>query len=334
MSIAVVDGLPSHLRPARLIRPRGPPPGDPALPREYDLYPEPTRRRRRRFDDDDAPPAGTVPPCPRSTVAATPTRRPPAGDRWSTWARGRARAGPDPAWWSPSTPPSTPNSASSRPARRPTSTCSSAPCPAPTGRVLLAAKRYRDRGAPAVPPRRRLPGGPPRAPLPRDAGDGHAAPRSGATCSPAIGRAAEFAALCRLWAGGRRGALSGAAGRDRAAAGVHRRRRRRTAAPRLAQLRPVPDELADLWRQLVDGLVGFARAGLAHGDLSAYNLLVHDGRLVLIDLPQVVDVVGNPHGPSSSPATSQRIGEWFTARGHTCTPDALLDELRAEIGLQ
>ena len=42
-----------------------------------------------------------------------------------------------------------------------------------------------------------------------------------------------------------------------------------TAAPRLAQVRPDPDELADLWRQLVDALTALAAAGLAHGDLSA-----------------------------------------------------------------
>ena len=41
-----------------------------------------------------------------------------------------------------------------------------------------------------------------------------------------------------------------------------------------------------------------ALAGYAHGDLSPYNVLVHDGRLVLIDLPQIVDVVGNPQGPA------------------------------------
>ena len=34
--------------------------------------------------------------------------------------------------------------------------------------------------------------------------------------------------------------------------------------------------------------------GRAHGDLSPYNVLVQDGRLVLIDLPQVVDVVAAP----------------------------------------
>src|SRR5690606_5701919 len=58
------------------------------------------------------------------------------------------------------------------------------------------------------------------------------------------------------------------------------------AAPRLAQLRPDPDELHELGLQLVALLDLTASAGLAHGDLSAYNLLVHDGQLVLIDLPR------------------------------------------------
>src|SRR6185437_9425012 len=59
-----------------------------------------------------------------------------------------------------------------------------------------------------------------------------------------------------------------------------------TAAPRLAETRPDPAALAGLWDQLVQALTALARDGLAHGDLSAYNLLVHDGRLVMIDLPQ------------------------------------------------
>jgi RIO kinase 1 len=109
-----------------------------------------------------------------------------------------------------------------------------------------------------------------------------------------------------------------------------------TAAPRLAQLRPDEDELCDLWHQLVDALLGLARHGLTHGDLSAYNLLVHDGRLVLIDLPQVVDVVGNPQGPEFLARDVRRIGEWFTARGlpaRAGTPDDLLEELRVEVGM-
>ena len=87
------------------------------------------------------------------------------------------------------------------------------------------------------------------------------------------------------------------------------------AAPRLAETRPGPAELAGLWDQLVQALVALARDGLAHGDLSAYNLLVHDGRLVMIDLPQVVDVIANPRGAFFLTRDAENIGRWFTARG-------------------
>jgi RIO kinase 1 len=89
------------------------------------------------------------------------------------------------------------------------------------------------------------------------------------------------------------------------------------AAPRLAETRPGPAELAALWDQLVRALVALARDGLAHGDLSAYNLLVHDGRLVMIDLPQVVDVIANPRGAYFLTRDAQNVGRWFTARGLT-----------------
>ncbi len=88
-----------------------------------------------------------------------------------------------------------------------------------------------------------------------------------------------------------------------------------TAAPRLAETRPAAAELADLWDQLVEALVALARDGLAHGDLSAYNLLVHDGRLVMIDLPQVVDVIANPRGAWFLSRDADNIGRWFAARG-------------------
>ncbi|GAB2985567.1 RIO kinase 1 [Saccharothrix stipae] len=87
------------------------------------------------------------------------------------------------------------------------------------------------------------------------------------------------------------------------------------AAPRLAQLRPEPDELLGLWRQLVDALGVMASVGLAHGDLSAFNLMVHDGRLVVIDLPQVVDLVANPRGPEFLERDVRNVAGWFTARG-------------------
>jgi RIO kinase 1 len=88
-----------------------------------------------------------------------------------------------------------------------------------------------------------------------------------------------------------------------------------TAAPRLAQYRASPDELADLFDQCVGAMRLLARAGYAHGDLSAFNLLVHRGRLVMIDLPQVVDLVANPQGPEYLRRDCENICRWFTARG-------------------
>ena len=90
-----------------------------------------------------------------------------------------------------------------------------------------------------------------------------------------------------------------------------------TGAPRLAELRPAGALLASLWDQLVDAVVTLARHGLAHGDLSAYNLLVHGDRLVMIDLPQVVDVVANPQGARYLERDADNVAAWFTARGLT-----------------
>ena len=127
--------------------------------------------------------------------------------------------------------------------------------------------------------------------------------------------AAEFTALCRLWELGvavpypvqilGTEVLQEFIGDTDDAA----------AAPRLAQLRPDTADLADLWRQLVEALTTMARAGWAHGDLSAYNLLVHDGRLVVIDLPQIVDVVANPRGREFLQRDARNVATWFSAHG-------------------
>ncbi|MFF0655241.1 serine protein kinase RIO [Micromonospora tulbaghiae] len=109
------------------------------------------------------------------------------------------------------------------------------------------------------------------------------------------------------------------------------------AAPRLAQVRPGDDELRDLWDQLVEALAVLARAGYAHGDLSPYNLLVHAGRLVMIDLPQVVDVVANPQGADFLARDVRVVAAWFTARGMPATvtdPAALTEALLREAGIR
>jgi RIO kinase 1 len=107
-----------------------------------------------------------------------------------------------------------------------------------------------------------------------------------------------------------------------------------TAAPRLAEFPARGSELAPLWSQLVDMLVLLARAGLAHADLSAYNLLVHRERLVMIDLPQAVDVIANPQGAAFLDRDAANVATWFAAHGLPgADPQALTALLRAEAGL-
>jgi RIO kinase 1 len=102
------------------------------------------------------------------------------------------------------------------------------------------------------------------------------------------------------------------------------------AAPRLAQARTSRPELADYFEQVTDAMRALAANGQAHGDLSAYNLLVHAGRIVMIDLPQVVDIVANPRGLEFLERDCRTICTWFASRGLLRDPDELLSLLAAE----
>jgi len=101
------------------------------------------------------------------------------------------------------------------------------------------------------------------------------------------------------------------------------------AAPRLAQVRSDVVDLADLFDQIVDLMRIFAAAGFAHGDLSAYNLLVHEGRVRVIDLPQIVDTVANPQGLDLLHRDCVNICDWFTRRRLERDPEELFAGLLA-----
>ncbi|WP_341976966.1 serine/threonine protein kinase [Microbacterium sp. LTA6] len=102
-----------------------------------------------------------------------------------------------------------------------------------------------------------------------------------------------------------------------------------TAAPRLAQVRSDRAELADFFVQIVDLMRIFAAAGFAHGDLSAYNLLVHEGRVRVIDLPQIVDIIANPQGLDLLHRDCVNVCDWFTRRRVECDAEELFAELLA-----
>jgi RIO kinase 1 len=86
-------------------------------------------------------------------------------------------------------------------------------------------------------------------------------------------------------------------------------------APRLAATRPDRELLESYYEQLRSALGALARDGIAHGDLSPYNVLAAGERLVVIDLPQIVDLVANPAGPDFLLRDCHNMCTWFQRRG-------------------
>ena len=70
------------------------------------------------------------------------------------------------------------------------------------------------------------------------------------------------------------------------------------AAPRLVNCDLDHVAASALYDQAVELMRDFADAGIVHGDLSPYNLLVWEDKLWAIDVPQAVDLFINPNGPT------------------------------------
>jgi RIO kinase 1 len=307
-----------------------------------DFKPMRRRGRNRQFDDDDTVvTTGWQPPAVADDPADDPDA-PQTGDRWSTWdlsTAGERGPKPYPDWLVTELAAVDTELGVLKTGKEADVHLIQRAVPDTDRSCLLAAKRYRDS-------QHRL--------FHRDSGylEGRRVRGSRETRAMAKGTAfgrkviagrwaaAEFGILCRLWQ------ASSALGQPVVPypvqllgtevlmeflgdAGTGQ------AAPRLAQLRPDPSQLADLWQQLVAAMSMLARIGLAHGDLSPYNILVHGDRLVLIDLPQVVDVVANPRGPDFLARDLQVVSDWFAARGfRDVDRHRLLAELLADAGVR
>jgi len=66
-------------------------------------------------------------------------------------------------------------------------------------------------------------------------------------------------------------------------------------APRLNDVKLTQEEALAHHSQVIRDVVRMLCAGLVHGDLSEFNVLVDQGGPVIIDLPQAVDAVANNH---------------------------------------
>ena len=67
------------------------------------------------------------------------------------------------------------------------------------------------------------------------------------------------------------------------------------AAPRLNDVEFSAEDAIKMHRVLIDEVVRMLCAGVIHGDLSGFNILIGADGPVIIDLPQAVDAAGNNH---------------------------------------
>jgi len=82
-----------------------------------------------------------------------------------------------------------------------------------------------------------------------------------------------------------------------------------------------PETAYEVVREYMRRLYG---AGLIHGDLSEYNMIIHDGELVIIDLGQAV-TVHHPNAEEFLERDCENVAAFFTRQGIDVDPDDLRD---------
>ena len=83
------------------------------------------------------------------------------------------------------------------------------------------------------------------------------------------------------------------------------------AAPRLNDIRLTAAEAREYFTQLIHQIVLMLCAGIIHGDLSEYNVLVGIDGLVIIDLPQAVNASGNNNARSMLERDVENVTAYF-----------------------
>jgi RIO kinase 1 len=83
------------------------------------------------------------------------------------------------------------------------------------------------------------------------------------------------------------------------------------AAPRLNDLELTPEQAREYHQILIRQVVRMLCAGLVHGDLSEYNVLLGSDGPVIIDLPQAVDAAGNNSAASMLERDVANLAVWF-----------------------
>ena len=107
-----------------------------------------------------------------------------------------------------------------------------------------------------------------------------------------------------------------------------------TAAPRLVAARLDPSTARAALDQILGACADMLALGWVHGDLSPFNVLWHEGRAVLIDFPQTMDLGTHPMALDVLHRDITSLCDWARRRGAT-PPDpdeAFAQMLSAQFG--
>lgn len=99
------------------------------------------------------------------------------------------------------------------------------------------------------------------------------------------------------------------------------------AAPTLHAVRLPAQEAQELFERTLHNIEGMLAMDIIHGDLSAFNILYWEGKISIIDFPQVVNPGGNRSAYEIFRRDVQRICEYFRRQGVPSEPDQLAQKL-------
>jgi RIO kinase 1 len=96
------------------------------------------------------------------------------------------------------------------------------------------------------------------------------------------------------------------------------------AAPALSSVELEPDEAEALFQETLRNIELMLMNGMIHGDLSAYNILYWQGKITLIDFPQVTDSHGNSEAYFILQRDIERVCQYFIGQGVQTNAKAIM----------
>lgn len=103
-------------------------------------------------------------------------------------------------------------------------------------------------------------------------------------------------------------------------------------APTLHEVALPRREAKALFEEVLRNIEIMMQHGLVHGDLSAFNILYWEGKVTLIDFPQVSDVFANPNARAFLERDIRRVCEYFDRYEVRTNWQALADRLWDQYG--